>query len=284
MVSSAPAVLRAERVGELPAWRLSLPCGDTVLVAEHGAQVLSWQTAGRERFFLSPRSALDGSRSIRGGVPVCWPQFNQRGNGPKHGFARSLPWLITSYELNSHSASFELTLCSQTATRTLWPHEFELTLTVLLQPGRLRVTLLARNTGTQPWDFSGALHSYLACDDVQQATLSGLQGGTEWDALTDTRQVVSADLQFAAEFDRVYSGVVSPLSLTEGPHRLCIRHSPSWGNTVVWNPHASLCATLPDMATESWQRMLCVEAAQVFAPVTVMPGQHWQGWQEFERF
>ena len=30
-------------------WRWSLPQGDSVFVAQQGAQVLSWQTGGRER-------------------------------------------------------------------------------------------------------------------------------------------------------------------------------------------------------------------------------------------
>ena len=77
-------------------------------VAEQGAQVLSWVSDGRERLFLSPRSALDGSAPIRGGVPVCWPQFNQRGDLPKHGFARHLPWLTTAYDLGVDAASLDI--------------------------------------------------------------------------------------------------------------------------------------------------------------------------------
>jgi glucose-6-phosphate 1-epimerase len=70
-------------------WRWSLPQGDSVFVAEQGAQVLSWQAGGRERLYLSPTSACDGTMAIRGGIPVCFPQFNQRGTLPKHAFARS---------------------------------------------------------------------------------------------------------------------------------------------------------------------------------------------------
>ena len=64
-------------------WRWSLPHGDSVLVTSQGAQVLSWISQGRERLFLSPASHWDG-RAIRGGVPVCWPQFNEREIGRAH--------------------------------------------------------------------------------------------------------------------------------------------------------------------------------------------------------
>ncbi|MFX6031775.1 hypothetical protein ABTE99_19565, partial [Acinetobacter baumannii] len=72
-----------------------LPSGDVAIVALQGAQVLSWVMAdGVERLYLSPRSVFDGHTAIRGGVPVCFPQFNQRGPLAKHGFARNLPWRV----------------------------------------------------------------------------------------------------------------------------------------------------------------------------------------------
>ena len=279
---SVRATLVPESYAGLNCWRLGLPGGDRLLVSEHGGHVLSWIADGRERLFLSPRSALDGSAPIRGGVPVCWPQFNQRGDLPKHGFARHLPWLTTAYDLGSDAASLELTLCSSEHTRSLWPHEFELALTLQLQPGRLRLTLGARNTGAQALAFTGALHSYFACDDVGQAELAGLQGRPEWDALTDDHAQGGEALRFVAEFDRVYSGVAIPMRLQEGAQRLQISQSLSWSDTVVWNPHVAKCAVLDDMEADGWRRMLCVEAAQVFEAVTLAPGQQWQGWQQFQ--
>jgi D-hexose-6-phosphate mutarotase len=42
-----------------------------------GAQVLSFRPKhdGRERLFLSTCTRWDGSKSIRGGIPLCWPWF-----------------------------------------------------------------------------------------------------------------------------------------------------------------------------------------------------------------
>ena len=175
-----------------------------------------------------------------------------------------------------------MTLCSSDQTRAIWPHEFELTLTLLLQPGRLRLTLAARNTGAQPLAFSGALHSSFACDDVAQAELTGLQGRPEWDSLTDGHASAADPLRFGAEFDRVYSGAAAPMTLRDGAHALRISQGESWGNTVVWNPHVAKCASLADMEPDGWRRMLCVEAARVFEPVTLAPGAQWQGWQQLD--
>ena len=67
--------------------------GAIALVALHGAHLLSWSTAdGRERLFLSERAVFDGRTAIRGGIPVIFPQFAERGSLVKHGFARILPW------------------------------------------------------------------------------------------------------------------------------------------------------------------------------------------------
>ena len=45
-------------------------------------------------------------------------------------------------------------------------------------------------------------------------------------------------------------------------------------NTVVWNPWVELTAGLPDMEPDEWQRMLCVETANVGeAAITLRPGE-----------
>ena len=60
----------------LEALRLNGPRGASAVVSRLGGQVLSWITPdGREHLFLSERAILDGSAPIRGGIPVCFPQF-----------------------------------------------------------------------------------------------------------------------------------------------------------------------------------------------------------------
>jgi hypothetical protein len=51
-----------------------LPTGDSVEVLLFGATVISWKSAnGKENMFVSDKSALDGSRAVRGGIPVVFP-------------------------------------------------------------------------------------------------------------------------------------------------------------------------------------------------------------------
>ena len=86
-----------------PAWHKAWADGSALVVAEQGAQVLSWKSAdGREHLYLSPASARDGRTAIRGGVPVCFPQFNQRGPLVKHGFARLMTWTADEAQALGH--------------------------------------------------------------------------------------------------------------------------------------------------------------------------------------
>jgi glucose-6-phosphate 1-epimerase len=280
---TAQATGRETTFAGLPAVELALPQGDTLRVTLHGAQVLSWVSGGQERLYLSPKSTMDGQAAIRGGVPVCFPQFNQRGPQaerlPKHGFARNVAWQAAAPELGAEHARLTLRLKDNFQTRAWWPQAFALALHIDLSPGALQLTLDVHNTDDQPLAFSGALHTYLAVPDVTQATLQGLGGQPEWDSLTDTHAQAADTIRLAAEFDRVYEAGPQPLTMNA---TLQISQSPSWANTVVWNPAQDLCQRLADMPEDGWRHMLCVEAAQVYTPITLPAGGRWAGWQRLQ--
>lgn len=51
-----------------------LPTGETVEVLLHGATVLSWKDAsGNEKLWLSEAAVLDGTKAVRGGIPLVFP-------------------------------------------------------------------------------------------------------------------------------------------------------------------------------------------------------------------
>lgn len=259
----------------LPAHGVQLDNGDTVWVTEQGAQVVSWVCRGRERLYFSAGNACDGQTPLRGGVPVCFPQFNQRGPLPKHGFVRNMPWALTQRD----PQSLTFTLRSSPETLQLWPVDFVFALSIRLAPDVLHITLDAHNTGQVDASFTGALHTYLAVQDVRRVSLEGLEGQAEWDALRDVHQTCVGTLHGVEGFDRVYSAPPQ-VRLVDGPHRLLVQQSASWANTVVWNPGPDL--PLPDMPRGDFAKMLCVEAAQVFEPVVLPAGQSWQGSQRLQ--
>ena len=276
---STGATCRELLFAGLPATELQLPCGDRLVVAHHGAHVLSWVSGGRERLYLSPQSVMDGHAAIRGGIPVCFPQFNQRGDLPKHGFARNVSWAPKPAKLEADRAHLALSLGDSAATRQWWGQRFEALLLIELTPGALQVELVVRNTDSKPLLFTGALHSYFAVSDVAQARLLGLGGSAEWNAVTDGHGTAAPELRFVGEFDRVYSAAPAGYELLDGPHALSIEQDMDWTQTVVWNPGAAKCASLSDMPADGWQHMLCVEAAQVYEPICIAAGDFWQGAQ-----
>ena len=278
--TAAGSAVCAESYQGLACQRLTLPCGDTVLVALQGAHVLSWVSQGRERLFLSPANAWDGTSAIRGGVPVCFPQFNQRGTLPKHGFARNMAWTAGEAVANGDGAHIDLTLTSNPDTLAIWQQAFVVVLRVAMTPGQLTLTLTVHNTEVKnDLHFTGALHTYLAVDDIDLTELRGLGGCPEWDAVADVHGLADEALYFDGEFDCVYDASANPLHLQDGTSTLQIEQSPSWANSVVWNPGEGKCAALADMPAHGFARMLCVEAAQVFEPISISAGGQWVGWQ-----
>ena len=110
---------------------LSAPDGALVEFYPYGAQVTSWRPAGgEERLFLSERAVFSPGVAIRGGVPVCFPQFSGQGPLLKHGFARLSTWKLVSANQAGASAQAVLQLADSEGTRAIWPFAFLLTLTV----------------------------------------------------------------------------------------------------------------------------------------------------------
>merc|ERR1711938_241329 len=65
--------------GELPTALMTHPSGASCEVVLTGAHVTSWKTRdGVERLFVSSASGFGPGVAIRGGIPVCWPQFAGR--------------------------------------------------------------------------------------------------------------------------------------------------------------------------------------------------------------
>ena len=278
-----------ESFSGLPSVTLTTADSSRAVVLLHGGHVVSWCPSGRgEQLYLSPKSKFQAGSAVRGGVPVIFPQFAERGPGVRHGFARTQEWRVVEVESGSDRAHAVLQLDSTAATRALWPHDFALELRVQIQGTELELTLSCRNPGTEALEFSSALHTYLAVSDVRHACVSGLQGLEFWDSVRgEPGQVHSAPLRITGEVDRIYAGVSGAIELVEGKvedrrgsqTRSLRLEQQGFEDAVVWNPGPEKCASLGDMPADGFLRMLCIEAAQVGRLVTLAPGEEWQGRQ-----
>jgi glucose-6-phosphate 1-epimerase len=269
-------------------------------VLPYGAHVTSWRPAPNapggdaERLYLSARAERRAGAAVRGGVPVCWPQFADLGPLPKHGLVRTRPWTVVRVERDADGAGVaELAIADDDATRAVWPHAFRCTLTVRVDGAGLDVALAVENPGDAPLAFTGALHTYLAVGDVEAAHVRGLEGASYLDKTRDKAAggaptpAAQDALAPVGEVDRVYGGTVGPLELDDPTLGRRTRVSQAgWADVVVWTPGEAAGSAIGDAAPGDWRRFLCVEAAAAAAPVVVPPaggGRAGSAWPRRER-
>jgi len=279
-----PAAIAITRHQGLEALDLRSPDGARAVLTLHGAHIVSWQPAGAgEQLYVSPKTAYANGQAIRGGVPVCFPQFAERGPLPKHGFARTRPWQLVSAEQSEMDALAVLRLTDDAATRLIWPHAFEAELSVLLHGRTLQIELAVENKGDAPFDFTTALHTYLAVNDIDEASVAGLSGLQYFDSVDKTEKQQRVELLLpSGELDRIYYQATEPLELREqgiSTQRQLQISQQGFEDVVTWNPGAERCAALADMPADGWRKMLCLEAATVRHPVLLAPGESWVGMQ-----
>ena len=250
--------------GQLPALLLTAPDGAQASITLYGAHLISWRGAdGRERLFCSARSALDGTKAIRGGVPVIFPQFAERGTGMRHGFARVSNWRVIETGLDDGWAFAVFALAPGDLAPNhaqAWPHGFELALRVAIRANELMMRFDVKNSGAAPFPFAAALHTYFLVDEVTGVRILGVE--REELAITD-------------KFDRVYEDVEPRLALVDGGVVLTLRQE-GFADAVVWNPGAEDAAALADMGNEEYRRFVCIEPALLHGPA-LEPGESWRG-------
>ena len=245
-----------------PAVRLMGAGGDTVTVLLRGAQVISWiDASGVERLYCSPASPFNCRQAVRGGVPVIFPQFSDRGPLLRHGFARMRVWTLQPQDVFAPEPRISFQLRNAEGDDPQWPHACTCTLTVSLLPDGLRMALAIANTGTTAFPFHAALHTYFAVGNVAQAVLTGVLPEGESLLLRDP-------------IDRIFSAVAGPLELKSPGGSLVLEHS-GFRDVVVWNPGPE--AVIGDLPPGGYRDFVCVEPAAVCEPVQLEPGAQWEG-------
>ena len=283
---STPKV-ESEQHGELNCWRITSDSAE-LLVAQQGAQVLSYQRLGEPPLlWLSDQALFNRGKSVRAGVPVCWPWFGnlqrnpqpvqqqfQGSEAPAHGLVRGRDWQLLGIDSSGDEVGLSFGLTATQGELPGWPHQVELTLEIRMGE-HLRLNLTSRNLGDEKVVLSQALHSYFAVSDVRSVRVEGVKGRSYIETLADWEQrTQQADLDFSGETDRIYLDVPAELSIVDPAWERRIRISSSGSRSaVIWNPWTERAAQLPDMADDGWQRMLCIETANVWDDIVELaPG------------
>lgn len=274
--------------------------GREYAILDAGAQPIAWEPAGQlPVLWLSPLADFEPGTAVRGGVPIVFPWFGGGPDGdrqPKHGFARTVPWHraeVTETVKETGELTVRYTLDSTMLPSTSSPStgsgpgndptgsgtgdwDFAAELTASFGNTALTVSLKIANTGTEPFTYEEALHTYLKVCDVTRVSVSGLEGCSYTDTATGagpSRQLQTEPVRFEGEVDRIYDCAGAVVVDDPGFSRRIRVTALGAANTVVWNPGRKLGSSIRDIGAY-WSEFVCVEAANVrSAAITLVPGE-----------
>ena len=227
-----------------------------------GACTSSYTYCGVEHLSQRADCKWDGSKGLAAGIPHCFPMFGPADGrtcwtGPQHGFARNSHWKIVSR--TASAVSLRLTLDDVAESQRSgwhWPFTIDYTVALSACGAELKCAMTVRNTGVETFDFTAALHSYLACSDCDAVTVHGpFRGSLFADKLDKVDGVprekpeeraaitlATAEGDGHEPYDRVYIGVTGDLTVHDsaptkpGVH---LSHSVGWQDTTLWNPRGN---------------------------------------------
>lgn len=141
----------------MKSYKLSAGNAVAEVIPDRGGLVTRCAIGGDEIFYLDPATVEDETKNVRGGVPILFPWAGRpRPEMRQHGFARQMPFFVTG--LGDDEISMELT--SSAVTHALFPHDFRLSVFVLVRTGAMFMRIKIQNTGSQPMPVHFGLHPY----------------------------------------------------------------------------------------------------------------------------
>jgi glucose-6-phosphate 1-epimerase len=254
----------------------------TATIALQGAHVMTFVPRGEQPLlWLSAFAKFAPGKSIRGGVPICWPWFGPHATEssfPGHGFARTVPWEVLKTEaLSGGGTRLVLRIVQSDATRAQWSHPSDCLCEISI--GRtLDIDLVTRNAGSAPIVIGDALHTYFQVSDVRQCAIRGLEDCPYLDKVSggQRKQQVGA-VTINAETDRIYLDSVADCVIEDPGLKRRIRISKrNSRSTVVWNPWIEKAAKMGDFGENGYLSMVCVESTNAADDIVTIPpgGEH----------
>lgn len=254
----------------------------TAKISLHGACVLSFvpKKAGAvDVLWESPTAIYDGSKPIRGGIPVCWPWFGPHPTDetlPAHGFVRDLIWQIDEIDhLDSGATEINLSCTSCPRSLAMWPYAFNLTLKVTVAE-TLTLDLTTSNLSKDTMTITEALHTYFNVGDVNGLEIAGVKDAMHMNKLSNApAQRQESDITMAPPMDSVFVNQTAELVINDKLNQRKIHIAKQQAEScVVWNPGPEIVKGFKDIPHDQWQQFVCVEAGNVFDnAVSIAPGE-----------
>uniref|UniRef100_A0A7N0T269 glucose-6-phosphate 1-epimerase n=1 Tax=Kalanchoe fedtschenkoi TaxID=63787 RepID=A0A7N0T269_KALFE len=266
------------------------PQGASVTVSRHGARVTSWRNSqGEELLFTSSKGMVKPPKATRGGIPICFPQFDSCASLVQQGFARSKMWRVDDnpppLKRNDWQGMSFMDLLLKPSEDDLkcWPHSFEFRLRVYLAAnGAITLISRIRNINGKPFSFSFAYHTYLAVSDISEVRIEGLETLDYLDNLCKKERFTEQDaITFESEVDRVYLSSPNVIAvLDHEKKRTFVIRKEGLPDIVVWNPWDKKGKAIADLGDGEYRKMLCVDGAALEKPIMLKPGEEWTGQME----
>jgi len=161
-----------------------------------------------------------------------------------------------------------------------WGRPFQAQLEVVVGGQDLEIAFGVTNSGPEAMEFTFALHTYFAVEDVSGARVEGLQGCRYLDSLRGRTECTEAEeaVTFGQEVDRIYLDTPSDgeLRVVDGAGGRAVRiRKHNLPDAVVWNPWEEKSRGMGDFGDDEYHRMVCVEAGAIQPPVRLEAGATW---------
>ena len=240
-------------------------------IALQGAHVDWWRpkSTNQDVLWRSSNARYEKGRSIRGGVPICWPWFGKHPTDDSfcvHGFARVIPWkLLESSQLKNGATKLVLIMLPTETVIKQLTYSFELILTIVVGES-LYLNLKTTNLSDNPFLISEGYHTYFSISDIENIKVTGLENSVYTDKIDDfSRGIEKNSITFNNEFDRVYTNTSNDCYIEdENFNRVITIKKSNSNSTVVWTPWQKKALAMGDMGEEDeWRRMICVETANL---------------------
>ncbi len=274
--------------GELPVIQIKNEQA-SALISLQGAHLLSWIPAGEEEvIWLSEDAKFAAGKSIRGGIPVCWPWFGAHETNtefPAHGFARTTCWeILSTEELDDGSTRIIFTMQRQPENEHMWLPDTTIQFSITIGH-KLELELITHNNGGRAVTIGQALHTYFKVSDVSKVLLHGLEHTDYLDKLENyKRKCQLGPVVINGEVDRVYLNTFNDCIIEdEQLNRSIIIKKAGSHSTVVWNPWQKTAEKMGDLGEQGYKKMLCVESSNAAEDVvSIEPGNVHQLWVQYE--
>jgi glucose-6-phosphate 1-epimerase len=262
-----------------------------------GATVISWKSGSSqnptatpiERLFVSSKSKLDGSKPVRGGIPIVFPCFGapvhpehlQLG---QHGFARNETWEWSDVVMdNDAGVSVRFTLGPTPKIQAVYKRSFQLAYVVTLAEHQLSTDLHVENTSEGIIEFQALLHNYIQApaNEVSVTPLQHLAYFDKTDLEADGHPKQKVESRSAVDVrnstDSVYENAPQSYQVEWTGGGIKIR-SVNLKDVVVWNPQED-GRKMADMEEDGWKKYVCIEPGFVRGFVKLEPNARWIGQQ-----